>query len=462
MKNIFILFLLIGVYAFGYSGYYAPYKAGTSKRVSQGYDGTFSHGGKGYGYALDFTGTFDVYPSKDGVVASIQTRPSSKPNKAEDKDWHGPAGFVSIKHDDGLYSQYYHLDNISVAVGQEVKRGETFIGTTALLGWTTGVHLHLQFSTNATSMAKTYSRKVTFDDIGFPQENGIYTSGNYPVSSEEPPASIFDGAGSIVRPSESCSALGGYGCYKDIAMMHPYSDYRSSVVFQWQQNAQCPYLKLTSSYPISAFVKQKNWASHLAESAFFFDMNGGGLSGDGLVIKPSGQWTTLSVTSSEPVPKEVKIYAQCTNIYPAKQSVTTVDMPTLENKLLYVTHDYYWSGTSSLISYPFKSGTYGVSQDIVVLYRAHKALATTQWFAYGQCSSVEINGLNGYNIDNSIKLNEVSIKDWDAGLDEWESTDCTSLPCRIDAPVTGRYFILKYKAEPTGKDDSRLFVKCVN
>jgi len=179
----FILMLLGITNLFGYSGYYAPYKAETTQKVSQNYDGTLSHYGAGLGYALDFSGQFDVYPPKDGVVEKVGTdsyKISYCVNNPQ--HWHGPANYIRIRHSDGVYSYYYHLETISVKEGDFVKRGKTILGVSGNTGCSTANHLHFQFSKYA-NMKRVNSLKISLEDIGIPSSGTYYTSKNYPLLS---------------------------------------------------------------------------------------------------------------------------------------------------------------------------------------------------------------------------------------------------------------------------------------
>lgn len=167
------------------SGYYAPYKGGSSIPVTQGNNGTTSHYGSGGAYAIDFGGRFDVYAPKDGTVDIVGTD-SAKIQFCKDNPqyWHGNANYVRIKHSDGVYSYYYHLESVSVKKGDSVVRGVTKIGISGNTGCSTNSHLHFQLA-NTASMSRANSLKVYFDDIGDPAQGASYTSKNYPLPSIE-------------------------------------------------------------------------------------------------------------------------------------------------------------------------------------------------------------------------------------------------------------------------------------
>ena len=56
-----------------------------------------------------------------------------------------PGNTVVIDHGMGLFTSYYHLDNLNVEQGKKVKKGEK-IGTVGTTGFSTGPHLHYAVS----------------------------------------------------------------------------------------------------------------------------------------------------------------------------------------------------------------------------------------------------------------------------------------------------------------------------
>jgi murein DD-endopeptidase MepM/ murein hydrolase activator NlpD len=61
--------------------------------------------------------------------------------------WGGSYGYqVVIRHADGYYSQYGHLSQISVKVGQHVNEGQR-IARSGATGNATGPHLHFEVRT---------------------------------------------------------------------------------------------------------------------------------------------------------------------------------------------------------------------------------------------------------------------------------------------------------------------------
>lgn len=118
--------------------YDLPFKEGTKYKVVQGYGGRFSHKNKA---ALDFDlpeGTA-VYAARGGIVYSFK----------DDSDEAGllpkydkKANYIIIKHDDGSFGCYWHLQQNGVVVKKgSVAKGQ-LIGYSGKTGFVLRPHLH--------------------------------------------------------------------------------------------------------------------------------------------------------------------------------------------------------------------------------------------------------------------------------------------------------------------------------
>jgi murein DD-endopeptidase MepM/ murein hydrolase activator NlpD len=118
--------------------YDLPYKAGTKYRVVQGYGGRFSHSHKA---ALDFympEGT-PVHAAGAGVIYSFK----------DDSNEGGPfpkyekrANYIIIKHEDGSYGCYWHLQQNGVVVKKGTVAKGQLIGYSGRTGFVLRPHLH--------------------------------------------------------------------------------------------------------------------------------------------------------------------------------------------------------------------------------------------------------------------------------------------------------------------------------
>jgi murein DD-endopeptidase MepM/ murein hydrolase activator NlpD len=121
--------------------YSLPYAPGTTRRITQGYDGKFSHQGSNK-YAIDWQmpeGTA-VCAARGGLVVKVK----------DDSDRGGANikfdlfnNYVLIRHDDGTLGHYCHLKKGGVVVhpGQIVKTGDV-IALSGSTGFSSGPHLH--------------------------------------------------------------------------------------------------------------------------------------------------------------------------------------------------------------------------------------------------------------------------------------------------------------------------------
>jgi len=118
--------------------YELPFKAGTAHKVVQGYGGRFSHKNKA---ALDFSmpvGT-PVYAAREGIVYSVK----------EDSDEGGPfakygrkANYLIIKHSDGSFGCYWHLQKNGVVIKKGTVAKGQLIGYSGNTGFVLRPHLH--------------------------------------------------------------------------------------------------------------------------------------------------------------------------------------------------------------------------------------------------------------------------------------------------------------------------------
>ena len=121
--------------------YQLPYAPGNEFKVTQAYDGSFSHKGANL-YAIDWKmpeGT-PVRAARGGLVVKIK----------EDSDKGGSSikydkfnNYVLIRHEDGTLGHYCHLRKNSciVKAGQTVQAGEV-IARSGNTGFSSGPHLH--------------------------------------------------------------------------------------------------------------------------------------------------------------------------------------------------------------------------------------------------------------------------------------------------------------------------------
>lgn len=121
--------------------YLLPFAHGTKHRLSQGFNGSFSHYGEN-AYAVDFEmpeGT-PVHAARAGMVVEVKADSRrGGPSTAYNAD----ANYILIAHADGSFGNYAHLrfGGVLVEPGEWVEAGQQ-IGYSGNTGRSTGPHLH--------------------------------------------------------------------------------------------------------------------------------------------------------------------------------------------------------------------------------------------------------------------------------------------------------------------------------
>ncbi len=121
--------------------YLLPFEHGTKRRLTQGFNGAFSHFSENQ-YAVDFDmpeGT-PVHAARAGQVVRVkQDGRAGGPSMA----YADQGNVVMVAHDDGTFGNYVHLRfrGAAVAVGDTVQAGD-LIGFSGNTGVSSGPHLH--------------------------------------------------------------------------------------------------------------------------------------------------------------------------------------------------------------------------------------------------------------------------------------------------------------------------------
>ncbi|MEU4237528.1 M23 family metallopeptidase [Actinoplanes sp. NPDC026619] len=150
--------------------YYLPFPAGVSYRVTQGWDGSFSHNGNEFvRYAVDFG-----MPSGSTVVAAA---PGVVYDSYLSDSW---GNTVVIQHPWGECTRYSHLSSRRVSKGQTIKQAQV-VGISGATGNVSGAHLDFK----AEECSTRYSIKMSFADYsGSLYDTAVQgktlTSGNKP------------------------------------------------------------------------------------------------------------------------------------------------------------------------------------------------------------------------------------------------------------------------------------------
>lgn len=121
--------------------YALPYAKGKAYRVAQGSHSFFSHYGD---FAIDFKmkpGT-PIHAAREGVVTYVRSHFS---NGGITRQYVGKGNGITIRHSDGTYAHYWHLQQNGsvVRVGDTVAKRQ-LIGYSGHTGFSAFPHLHFE------------------------------------------------------------------------------------------------------------------------------------------------------------------------------------------------------------------------------------------------------------------------------------------------------------------------------
>lgn len=162
-------------------GFYLPLECGMTVTVTQGNDGDFSHQGNSF-YGFDFSlgiGT-PMVAMADGVIgyADGSTQPGDPCYDGGGPECIEEANYVVVLHADGTQTQYAHVSEVLVEVGQTVSRGDP-VGLSGSTGYSTGPHAHVQREEQC-GIWYCGSIPLEFVDAGVPGSGDMVTSMNCP------------------------------------------------------------------------------------------------------------------------------------------------------------------------------------------------------------------------------------------------------------------------------------------
>lgn len=130
--------------------YVLPFPKGEGYRCTQGFNGQgISEGRQTHRekrrHSVDFSMPIGsvVTASREGVVAERRTD-STVVGSQDPKD-ETEGNYVRIRHDDGTYGIYWHLDRTSVHVGDKIQEGQE-IGRSGNTGYSSSPHLHFEIN----------------------------------------------------------------------------------------------------------------------------------------------------------------------------------------------------------------------------------------------------------------------------------------------------------------------------
>ena len=268
---------------------------------------------------------------------------------------------------------------------------------------------------------------------------------NYPLITQRTNASVFDGAGSLIKPDGSC-----YGCDKDAADMQSH-DIPSTVVFQWKSIDNCNYLNIGVSddwkvgdSPLDVVIHTKYWDDHKSIS-YKTTLP--------ISVRSEGVWNTTAITSQKKLSSSVRLIAECS------KTAMQGGGEDIANKFVDLSNGYLWAGNGSIITRALDSKTTGRTQDWAEVFDKNKSMTAFQWDASSACSSLLLEpdweGVTGQ--ENVI---QVDMKSW--SQEKWPDNHLCNgkLPCTINAP-DNNYYIIKIKTKGGEISSGLIHAKCI-
>lgn len=120
-----------------------PFPKGKSYKITQGYNGSFSHYEITSRFAIDFNLQINdtICSADDGYVVGVV---KDYKYGGKTREWSPFSNYITLYHPhSGLFTQYVHLvhQGAFVKVGDTVRRGQA-IGKSGVTGFSGGPHLH--------------------------------------------------------------------------------------------------------------------------------------------------------------------------------------------------------------------------------------------------------------------------------------------------------------------------------
>lgn len=361
-----------------------------------------------------------------------------------------------------LYSLMLHMqESALVNVGDEVTQ-DTIVGHVGMTGAANGIcHTHFELR--------------YFRARFFPAYGNIYGPGDVSGTStardnwENPdayllglvPYSYFDGSGSLVDPARggACTAIGSFGCSRDIVRLHPHAVPSTGIFQVLSQPGYCDYVRVEGLQ--SAYIGVKRWNET-------YPVNTDGLStiyrsyGAQVNVRiPTSEWVQVSVTTTIPIPsgstRSVSVSCQVGAFYQVAGTQLIDIAPALSDRplnpypmLIRLPADFFWSGSGSLITRSGNTSTsatasgYGRTRDDAIKLSSKKSLLSFQVYSDGiSCRSVRVMDAAG----TTGAVIETSVKGW--ADPDWGQASSGAMPRDVALPGAG-FWIVKVKPAELG------------
>lgn len=414
----------------------------------------FTHGGIDLdGPSSAYTTTTPVYSIGNGKVSFVNRLDSTTLNLS--------AVVVEYEAGDGqkFSALYGHtFPDPGIEVGQYVVVGQK-IGTLRKYG--SPIHLHFSIYANYVWPAwrTTYGSDVsTTEPMQFLRDHyGALI-----------PRSIVDGVGSLVDPrngNQCATALGSFGCSKDIVRLHAHPNIASTAVFQTftDANAGCDYLSISGL--TKGFISVRKWNDTYPGSRNRVENNAWNpnhsvfyTSSFPVHVKVPAGFNLVSVTSTQPIPSgETRtITAECRSTGYVINPLTWTDIaPDVTVRSLYPdtmalhlrdgTFNGFYGGNGSLIEPSGNTTGFGRTVDYAKTRYPMASEMQFQVFATSKCTRVT------FSSATAGEMTTVAFKYWDAAA--WTNLGIMQLPLTLNMPANA-YFLVRFRPSFLAMRDS--------
>jgi len=271
----------------------------------------------------------------------------------------------------------------------------------------------------------------------------------------------WEGTGSII--SEGTKDISCWGCDKDELRIHPGSDMKSMLTFQWQASKRCKALEISCNSNVNNRVNIRigGWSSRNYDRVysnitlpFVLDASNTGFSLE------NGIYYTIRVCFDKVVNKMTKVYARCTEKSGSiKKQIVRQTGINYDGLILQFGDFTSWNGNASIISEDSKSyECWGCNKDEA---RVHPTVNNIQpevyfqWQGSDRCRTLKISSGPNPNSQGENPSVEIFVKPWYLDEEQCQSSfygGCglfnTKLPYTLKdnyAPNNGSYNVVRVR-----------------
>ena len=389
-----------------------------------------------------------VYAIADGKVFHIDRRTGDTNNLSKIYIVHETSDRVKFTAVYGHCSAVSSLnENDYVVAGQQIGVIKRY-----------GAPDHLHFGINQTDNLSTagWGRLSANSDA---YSNGWRNPSDF-LSNNTPLLYRWEGTGSII--SDGTKDISCWGCDKDELRVHPGSNMKSMLTFQWQASDRCKALEIScdSNANNRVSIRIGGWSSRDYDRVysnvtlpFVLDANNTGFS------LRNGLYYTIRVCFDKVVDQMTRVYARCIE-QSGSNKTHIVRQPGINYDGLILQSGEFsmWHGNGSIISYDSRSyECWGCNKDEARVHPTDNDIqpeAYFQWQGSDRCQTLRISSGDDPQHQDEHPSVEIFIKPWFLDEDQCQlyNNVCgnitTTLPYTLSdeyAPQNGSYNVVRVR-----------------